>query len=715
MPAMASVETMARSQQELLEAGRAKLARFKERSNKNKNRNKNTSPKQRGATTDAKINVNGNPKADSSSEVFASSHPDVITDVKFGREDAHSNGIVVDQPCKIEIEPVVKINEQVVADQRGQFVLSDISKRFENDDEGVRKQLEAEELRRKGREAEEASRKEREDVEQEKQLVIVERITRIEHEAEERKQKQREAEEAKRKEREDAEDARRQALIAEFALRKEREAEEAKRKEREAEEMKRRQLFIAEVSRRKQREAEENKRKEREAEENMRKEYEANEVRRKQREEEEARKKEREDFSGLEQHIQDLTEEKFALHRELAKARAMTEEFVSEHSALVENFNHQGQLVNQLTEDIEQLQERMKEREAFIMALVSERDRARQDSEAAREQSQTMAGEVIVLENRIRTLRSHELKMEKDVSNFSSEMESLRKQAANWEQDRAHLQTLIDALQEEKKVLQVRLRKVASGEREFTYRSENSEAVQLRQRVLADASTSTDDLPPSPLKIHSDGPSTPLDSPSLDSQHPSRRFEEPLFRPITAHSSQHRLTTEFSVPPVVGPALSSFMYPPSPLEAGSSSLPALTGDPQSGRYQSIELPASCISIPADLMRTINNINDIIASLGEERIAIVKALKAESKGAAELRVLNADLSRKLEATTQQLELVVAQRMADGSSTGVPTASRNAGAAALDYVDEGDEVVERVFTWIMQLFPNRTSRRNGVKRL
>lgn len=48
-----------------------------------------------------------------------------------------------------------------------------------------------------------------------------------------------------------------------------------------------------------------------------------------------------EDFSGLEQHIQDLNIKKIALQRELAKARETTQEVFAEHSAVVENFNDQ--------------------------------------------------------------------------------------------------------------------------------------------------------------------------------------------------------------------------------------------------------------------------------------------------------------------------------------------------------------------------------------
>lgn len=52
-------------------------------------------------------------------------------------------------------------------------------------------------------------------------------------------------------------------------------------------------------------------------------------------------RKEREEFASLEQHIQDLTEEKFALQRSLDKSRTMTEDLLAENSALMEDFNNQ--------------------------------------------------------------------------------------------------------------------------------------------------------------------------------------------------------------------------------------------------------------------------------------------------------------------------------------------------------------------------------------
>lgn len=315
---------MARSQQELLEAGRAKLAKYQ-----NKKQNKN-------GRKGAKIHANGNPKVEISPQVSTHSPLDVVKGIEVGKEDVDRNGVEVDQPRRILFESDGR-SERLVEEKRGQFLASETSARVGDEEEEMRKGREAEELRRKERDAaEDAMRKELEIEEQRNQLALVRQ--RIEREAEERRQTQREAEEARRKEREDAEVARQKEREAEEAKRRE---DEAKRKDREADEMKRRQHYIMEAAKRKEREAEEIRRKEREAEEIRRKEREAEELKRRQRDEEEFRKKQREEFSSLEQHIQDLTEEKFALQRELAKARTMTEDFVSEHSALIENFNNQ--------------------------------------------------------------------------------------------------------------------------------------------------------------------------------------------------------------------------------------------------------------------------------------------------------------------------------------------------------------------------------------
>lgn len=63
--------------------------------------------------------------------------------------------------------------------------------------------------------------------------------------------------------------------------------------------------------------------------------------------------KQNEDFAALEQHIEDLTQEKFSLHRALEASKTLAESLTAENSSLTESYNQQGSVVAQLKADIE--------------------------------------------------------------------------------------------------------------------------------------------------------------------------------------------------------------------------------------------------------------------------------------------------------------------------------------------------------------------------
>ncbi|KAM7257675.1 hypothetical protein ACFE04_013416 [Oxalis oulophora] len=105
--------------------------------------------------------------------------------------------------------------------------------------------------------------------------------------------------------------------------------------------------------------------------------------------------------------------------------------------------------------------------------------------------------------------------------------------------------------------------------------------------------------------------------------------------------------------------------------------------PESG-----QLGVSSMIIPSDQMRIIRNINSLVSELTLEKQELTQALSSESSQSSKLKELNKELSRKLEAQTQRLELLTAQSMA----------SENVSARQPDtlivqdntpYADEGDE--------------------------
>ncbi|XP_073276115.1 protein BLISTER-like isoform X2 [Primulina huaijiensis] len=193
-----------------------------------------------------------------------------------------------------------------------------------------------------------------------------------------------------------------------------------------------------------------------------------------------------EDFSTLEQHIEDLTQEKFSLQRGLEASRALAESLASENSALTDSYNQQGSLVHQLKADLEKLHGEIKLQLVELEAVKLEYANAQLECNAADERAKLLASEVIGLEEKALRLRSNELKLERQVENYQAEISSDRKKMSSLEKECQDLHSTINALQEEKKILQSRLLKASSSEKSYDTKKTPS--------TKKDVSTSTEDL-----------------------------------------------------------------------------------------------------------------------------------------------------------------------------------------------------------------------------
>jgi multidrug efflux pump subunit AcrA (membrane-fusion protein) len=88
----------------------------------------------------------------------------------------------------------------------------------------------------------------------------------------------------------------------------------------------------------------------------------------------------------------------------------------------------QGQVVQKLNDDIVLLEEKVLAQEAMLKSLRAERDKAQQESSSAIGWSETLAGEVIALENRLCNLQSHELRLKRDMESLTSDLHSYKQQ-----------------------------------------------------------------------------------------------------------------------------------------------------------------------------------------------------------------------------------------------------------------------------------------------
>ncbi|KAM0017639.1 putative protein BLISTER [Helianthus debilis subsp. tardiflorus] len=193
--------------------------------------------------------------------------------------------------------------------------------------------------------------------------------------------------------------------------------------------------------------------------------------------------KQNEDFAALEQHIEDLTQEKFSLQRALEASRVLAESLATENSALTDSYNQQGGVVNQLKADMESLQDEINAQLVELEDLRTEYRNAQLECSAADERAKLLASEVIVLEEKVLRLRSNELKLERQLENLEAEMSSQKRKISSLEKDRQDLHSTINALQEEKKLMQSKLRKAPA-------------IVGIKKSPITkkEASTSTDDL-----------------------------------------------------------------------------------------------------------------------------------------------------------------------------------------------------------------------------
>ncbi|CAM8890459.1 unnamed protein product [Rhodiola kirilowii] len=361
--------------------------------------------------------------------------------------------------------------------------------------------------------------------------------------------------------------------------------------------------------------------------------------------------KQKEDFSALEQHIEDLTQEKFSLQRAVEASRALAESLAAENSALTDSYNQQGSVVNQLQLEMEKLQEEIRGQSVELEAVKSHYGNALLECNAADERAKLLASEVISLEEKALRLRSNELKLERQLETALSEVSSMKKKMSSLERERQDLQGSIAAFQEEKKMLQSRLRKLSAN---------GSPNVINSPSIKKNASTSTDDL------VHEDSAN-----------------------PDTADSSDTFMHGTESASEING--LNSSRFPES---------------------SEVNLQVGSVSIPNDQMGVIQNINALLSELALEKEELIRILKAESSECSKFKELNKELSKRLEIQTQRLELLTAQSMAgENISTRQPDIPSISNSVI--YADEGDEVVERVLGWIMKLFPGGPSKRRTSK--
>ncbi|PIA53324.1 hypothetical protein AQUCO_00900120v1 [Aquilegia coerulea] len=293
--------------------------------------------------------------------------------------------------------------------------------------------------------------------------------------------------------------------------------------------------------------------------------------------------KQDENFSALEQHIEDLTQEKFSLTRALEASRALSESLAAENSSLTDSYNQQRNAVNQLKSEMESLQEEVKSQMLELDSFKMEYSNAQLECNAADERAKILASEVIVLEEKALKLRSRELKLERQLEEANAEIASYKKKVSSLQKERQDLQSTIDALQEEKKLLQSKVRKAAGNAKVEVVKTPSD---------VKNVSTSTEDL----------------------------GFEDSnLVRDLYSDADTVESTSNHDMQHDAFPS------------STSSTFQLLPEDRQ------FHFSVASAAIPHDQLRMIRNINSVISELALEKEELVQALTSESSHSSKLKV------------------------------------------------------------------------------
>lgn len=90
-------------------------------------------------------------------------------------------------------------------------------------------------------------------------------------------------------------------------------------------------------------------------------------------------------FTTLQQHIDELTQEKFELQRGMDTQGKLTQSLAQENQILAEQFNKQGQVVEQLRKKIEQYEAELQAHGLALESVANERDACRTGAQETQE------------------------------------------------------------------------------------------------------------------------------------------------------------------------------------------------------------------------------------------------------------------------------------------------------------------------------------------
>ena len=401
--------------------------------------------------------------------------------------------------------------------------------------------------------------------------------------------------------------------------------------------------------------------------------------------------------------IDDLTKEKMAFQRGMERSHEMMQTLVDENEAMTTQFNAQARALIAAQEELERRDAEVAAQGMVVTALAQERDAARAAAIEAHERSQRLSMEAIQLEERCLRLRSEELRLKQQMESAQADKERQDRALKAAAADRNEMQTALSAMQEERRLLQSKLRQMAvsqdlgtGGRRESEDGGEWVRRGEMRQGDIAGS-------PGGPVNTPATSAApTPASTPA----------KEALASAAAARSA--RLAADLGTGLEDGHARNRY----GGAEEGGDTTASL---PPGGLFHHMARSMNGVplggvpvdKVGEDQLRLVDSIHQLLTEVEGERARAAAALDSAKEKISGLAAAKTDLETQLAATTQRLELAVAQ-----STSAKAAATAAAAAAAVQAATGGQQAgaveeevdVDGLLTTLLS-FINPFGRRRG----
>ncbi|KAL4442722.1 hypothetical protein ABPG77_006716 [Micractinium sp. CCAP 211/92] len=155
------------------------------------------------------------------------------------------------------------------------------------------------------------------------------------------------------------------------------------------------------------------------------------------------------EFKALQQHIDELTEEKFMLQRAVEHQSKLALNLAEENEALTRRYNEQGAEVQSLREQVEELRAHIAGQVAALDAANAERDAYKLSAQEIQERSKALAAEVVALEEQVLRLKSSTLRDRSEASGATEVARAMQAQLEAVSKERGNLLDEVHRLREE--------------------------------------------------------------------------------------------------------------------------------------------------------------------------------------------------------------------------------------------------------------------------